>query len=147
MKDHYSRQILLEPPNSQLDVPPQEKQKKTSPTRQFTTLIIGWILRGGVILSASIILLGLLLLLSHPGGLSQQQYFPHTLRQVEIGLLTLQPQAVIALGLLLLIATPVATVSASVVSFALEHDRPYVVIALIVLATLITSFLLGKGGG
>lgn len=62
------------------------------------------------------------------------------------GLVGLHPQAFITLGLLLLIATPVMRVAVSVVAFAIEHDRLYVVITLVVLAILITSFILGKGG-
>ena len=110
--------------------------------------IIGWILRGGAILSAAIVLIGMLLLPLHPGDLSEArlQVFPHTLDQVWTGLLALQPQAVIAAGLLLLIATPVMTVTAAAVTFALERDWRYVVIALLVLAILITSFFIGKGG-
>ena len=46
---------------------------------------------------------------------------------------------IIQLGLLLLIATPVARVAFSVVAFALERDRLYVVITLIVLAVLLFS--------
>ena len=123
--------------------------KKASKAKDYTTLIIGWILRGGVILSATVILIGMLLMLLHPGGLFAYGLgtFPHTLDQVWLGLLTLRPQAVVALGLLLLIATPVITVTTSAVAFAIEHDRRYVVITLIVLAILLTSFLVGKGGG
>lgn len=100
-------------------------------------------------LSAAIILTGLLLLLVHPGGLSGHVpgSFPSTLDQVWSGILNLQPQGVIALGLLLLIATPVITVTASAVAFAVERDRRYVIISLIVLAILLTSLLIGKGGG
>jgi len=123
--------------------------KKSSKAKASTTIVIGWILRGGVTLSAAIILTGLLLLVFHPGGLSGHVpgIFPSTLEQVWSGILNLQPQAVIALGLLLLIATPVITVTASAVTFAVERDRRYVIISLIVLAILLTSLLIGKGGG
>jgi uncharacterized membrane protein len=121
--------------------------KKTSKAKASTTIVIGWILRGGVTLSTAIILTGLLLLF-HPGGLSGHVpgSFPSTLEQVWSGILNLQPQAVIALGLLLLIATPVITVTASAVAFAVERDRRYVIISLIVLAILLTSLFIGRGG-
>jgi uncharacterized membrane protein len=45
----------------------------------------------------------------------------------------------IQLGLLLLIATPVARVAFSVAAFAMQGDRLYVVVTLIVLAVLIYS--------
>jgi uncharacterized membrane protein len=111
--------------------------------------VIGWILQGGVLISAAVIGIGLLLLLLHAGQQSSQQVFvfPHTLRQVGSGLLVLQPQAFVALGLLLLIATPVVRVAASIIAFALEHDWRYVAITCVVLAVLLLSFLLGKGAG
>ena len=110
------------------------------------TNIIGWILQGGVILSAIFIIIGLLLLPTRPGGLSIQRLlnFPQTLDQIRQGLLILRPQAIIALGLLILIATPVVRVAASIISFALERDRTYVIITSIVLAILLFSiFFLG----
>jgi uncharacterized membrane protein len=48
-------------------------------------------------------------------------------------------RATIQLGLLLLIATPVARVIFSVAGFALERDRPYVLMTLLVLAILLFS--------
>ena len=104
-----------------------------------------------MILSTTIILVGVLFLLLQPGGLIAQRMdlgtFPHTLAQVWSGLLMLRPQAVIASGLLLLIATPVVTVITSAVAFAVERDRRFVVITLIVLAIMILSLLIGKSGG
>ncbi len=122
--------------------------RKLTQGEERTTFMIGWILRGGVIASAAITLLGLLPLLIPPGGLTDRRLetFPHTLSEVWMGLLGLHPQAIIALGLLLLIATPVVTVTASAIAFAIERDRRFVVIALLVLAILITSFLLGRNG-
>ena len=71
--------------------------------------------------------------------------FPHTIGTLWTGLLAWQPQAVITLGLLILIATPVLRVAVSVIAFWLEHDWRYVVITLIVLAILTVSFTLGRG--
>ncbi|MGD0007842.1 MAG: DUF1634 domain-containing protein [Terriglobia bacterium] len=53
--------------------------------------------------------------------------------------LALRGRGLIQLGLLLLIATPVARVAFSVVAFAMQRDRLYVVVALIVLAVLMYS--------
>ncbi len=111
-------------------------------------VVISWILQGGVLISAAVVCVGLLLLFLHPEQLSDQQFlvFPHSLGQIKDGLLQLQPQAFVALGLLLLVATPVMRVAISILAFALEHDRRYVVITCIVLAILLISFLSGKGG-
>ncbi len=109
------------------------------------TKVISWILQGGVLLSALCILLGVALLPTRSGGLSPERVlaFPQTLTQVWEGLLVLRPQAVITLGLLLLIATPVVRVAVSIGAFALEHDRRYVLITTIVLAILLFSLFLG----
>ncbi len=72
--------------------------------------------------------------------------FPRTLSWFMGGLAHLNGQAVIVLGLLLLIATPVARVAVSAVAFAKERDRTYVTITLVVLALLLVSFALGKAG-
>ena len=57
----------------------------------------------------------------------------------------MHPQSIIALGLLLLIATPILRVAVSIIAFALERDYRFVVITAIVLVILILSnFLLGN---
>lgn len=126
----------------------QPSRSPIPPQDPIMTTIIAWALQGGVIVSSLILVIGWLLLFSSPHQLSTHdlQTFPHTVAQVWAGLLTLQPQAVIALGLLLLIATPVIRVAVSLLAFAFEHDWLYVVITFLVLSILIISFLLGKGG-
>jgi uncharacterized membrane protein len=52
---------------------------------------------------------------------------------------SLRTRGIIQLGLVLLIATPVARVAFSVLAFALERDWLYVVVTLIVLGVLIYS--------
>ncbi len=127
-----------------------------------TETIIGWILRIGVTASAILIAAGVLLLfftgstgygaslgnlndLVHYGQATGSR-FPTTPGEVFAGLAGLRPYALIALGLLVLIATPVVRVAASVLLFWLERDTAYVCITLLVLCILILSFLLGKTG-
>lgn len=128
----------------------QEKMIKQEPAvsaklQNTVTNAIGWILQGGVLLSAFFILLGVVLLPLRPGGLSPERLlaFPQTLGQVWDGLLILHPQAIVTLGLLVLIATPVVRVMASIVAFAVERDRRFVVITAIVLLILLGSLFLG----
>jgi uncharacterized membrane protein len=111
----------------------------------------------GVGVSAATLTVGLLLLLATgrtgygegltPALLFEPQgsvAFPHTLDGVIRGALALRPFAVIELGVLLLIATPVFRVAASAVLFFLEGDRLYTVITLVVLGLLLASvFWLG----
>jgi uncharacterized membrane protein len=53
--------------------------------------------------------------------------------------LSFRGRGIIQLGLLLLIATPIARVALSVVAFAIQRDRLYLVVTLIVLAVLMYS--------
>ena len=53
----------------------------------------------------------------------------------------LQSRGMIQLGLLLLIATPVARVVFAVIGFYLERDRMYTIVSLIVLAVLVFSLM------
>ena len=125
----------------------QDDQNKSLHSKDYTSSIIGWVLQGGVMLSASIILIGLLMLPFYSKGFSVSGLlsFPQTFSQVWVGLLALQPQSIIALGLLVLIATPILRVAVSIIAFALERDYRFVVITALVLAILILSnFLLGN---
>ncbi len=58
---------------------------------------------------------------------------------IGTGLRELRPIAFAQAGLLVLVATPVVRVMASVVAFALERDRLYAAITLAVLAILLVS--------
>jgi uncharacterized membrane protein len=57
------------------------------------------------------------------------------------------PLAVLALGLVVLAATPVAALVGALVAFARAGDRDYAAIAAIVLAVLLVSFTLSGGLG
>ncbi|MBE3582432.1 MAG: DUF1634 domain-containing protein [Thermoanaerobacteraceae bacterium] len=106
--------------------------------------IISRSLRWGVVISAGFIALGLAWILitgstGYPPG-----YYPTTLSQVLRGALGAKPLAVIDVGLLILIATPIFRVAASLVAFLAGRDLPYVLISAYVLAMLLLSLLLGK---
>jgi uncharacterized membrane protein len=109
--------------------------------------MIGIVLQGGVVVSAAIIVAGVLLaLLKSDPASSQLHSFPQSVDQIWASLLELQPQAIITLGILLLIATPVLRVAISILAFWLERDMKFVLITCTVLLILIIGFLLGKGG-
>jgi uncharacterized membrane protein len=118
-------------------------------------LLISWLLLGGVILSMATVLLGMLLsFVHHPEYLTSAgdlhrltapgAAFPCTLADVARGVLAGRGQAVVAVGLLLLIATPILRVAVSMIGFLLLRDRTYTVISAIVLIALLISFLMGK---
>ena len=116
--------------------------------------IVGTLLKTGVLLSAAVVLSGGVWWLAEAGrNLPDYRTFhsePLDLRQV-LGLLKSlaqpRPQTVIQLGLLLLIATPVARVVLALVAFILERDRTYVAITLVVLGVLLYSLALPNGAG
>ncbi|MFY9728330.1 MAG: DUF1634 domain-containing protein [Bryobacteraceae bacterium] len=102
--------------------------------------IIANLLRGGVTLSAALAFSGGIWYLAESGrGIVHYGRFQAGVCGLR-GLARLPgPQALIFAGLLLLIATPVARVACSLVAFALERDRVYVVCTLLVLAVLLYS--------
>jgi uncharacterized membrane protein len=108
--------------------------------------IVGNLLRVGVWLAASVVALGgLIFLYRHGREITQYARFVGepseycTAAGILRGSVTLHGRNIIQLGLLLLIATPIARVAFSVVAFALERDKMYVVITLIVLTVLLFS--------
>jgi uncharacterized membrane protein len=121
-------------------------------------LLISGLLRTGVIVSLSVVIAGVLLsFLHHPDYVSSPSEllrltrpgaaFPHTLRDVASGLREWRGQAVIMIGLLLLMGTPVLRVAVSILMFFYERDWVFVAITSVVLLLLLTSFLLGRVGG
>jgi hypothetical protein len=71
---------------------------------------------------------------------------PHSLRDVIEGVRVWRGQAVVALGLIMLILTPVLRVVVSVIAFAIERDRVFIAVTSTVLAVLLLSFMLGRIG-
>jgi len=121
-------------------------------------LIISNILRGGVILSLLLIVSGTTLsfvhhsdYLSRPSDtkrlISSKTEFPHTLKETLAGVRQDRGQAVIVVGLLALIATPVIRVGVSIVAFVIEKDAIFVALTTLVFALLLLSFFLGKAEG
>lgn len=109
---------------------------------------IGNLLRAGVFFSALVVLAGAVIYLLHHGfDRTDYRVFrgePNQLRSVP-GILrdaySLNGRGLIQLGLLLLIATPVARVAFSIVGFAEEHDYLYVGFTCVVLLILLYSLV------
>jgi uncharacterized membrane protein len=110
--------------------------------------VIGNLLRSGVVLSALIVFVGAVIyLVRHGHSPTEYRVFrgePSDLRSIR-GIfrdaLALRGRGIIQLGLLFLIATPVARVAFSIFGFAEEKDRMYVIIASIVLLVLAYSLI------
>lgn len=110
--------------------------------------VVSGILRGGLLLAAFVAGAGGVLYLIHHAhdGVAYGAFSgePAPLRSIG-GVIRAsahgQAEAIIQLGLLLLIATPIARVALSLVGFLLERDRRYVAITTLVLAILLVSLL------
>lgn len=112
--------------------------------------IISTLLRSGVLISALVVLVGGIFYLIHYGSaLPDYRVFhgePADLRSISgivKGALSFHTRGMIQFGLLLLVATPVVRVGFSILAFALQRDRTYVIVTLIVL----TVLLYGLAGG
>jgi uncharacterized membrane protein len=119
---------------------------------QRVEAIVGNLLRLGVSLAAGVVLLGGVLYLLHHGSVAPDY---HVFRGEPTYLRGLggiwrdargfHSRGVIQLGLLLLIATPMARVAFSVFAFLRQRDWMYVVVTLIVLAVLVYSLATRHG--
>ncbi|WP_041856995.1 DUF1634 domain-containing protein [Candidatus Korobacter versatilis] len=110
--------------------------------------IVGVMLRTGVLLAAFVVFVGGVMYLHsaahQPRDFTEFHSVPEALKSIP-GVLhgtgVLDAQSIIQLGLLLLIATPIARVLFSVGAFALERDWLYVVLTFVVLGVLLFSLL------
>lgn len=104
--------------------------------------LIYLVLRGGILLSIALIVVGFLLGLADPSRLPQ---VPLALADLPSQLAHGTAAGFLGLGVIVMVLTPVARVFLSVLSYATEGDRTYVVVTLIVLSALLTGMVLGLG--
>lgn len=118
--------------------------------------VVGKVLRWGSLLSMAIILVGLagVAWYTHVAAGPQILLIPVVgsrdlntpaalLSRIQGG----DPTAIISLGLLVLIATPVLRVTSTVVYFFLRKDLTYLAVTSFVLLVLVAGFLLGSTAG
>jgi uncharacterized membrane protein len=121
------------------------------PSDHAVEQLVGRLLQIGVAVAGIVTAFGGLLLLAYHGH-EIPVYTPfrgepeeiRTLPGIVHGTMALDPRAIIQLGLVLLIATPILRVAFTWVAFALQRDRMYVAITTIVLAVLLYGLLYGK---
>lgn len=112
--------------------------------------IVGLLLQSGVVISGLVVLAGGILYLLRYGrspvhyeNFSAERELFRGFGVIGRGALHGDGRAIIGWGLLLLIATPVARVVFSIIGFAMERDRLYVIVTVIVLAVLMFSLFGG----
>jgi uncharacterized membrane protein len=115
--------------------------------------VVSVVLRTGVLIAGLIVLCGGIYFVARHGqehvnyrvfnGGAASGYRPG---EIVRGVLHMQGRSIIQLGILCLIATPIARVIVSLVGFALERDRTYVLVTALVLAILVYSLVFGAQG-
>ena len=112
--------------------------------------LMGRLLQTGVLLAASVVLGGGLLYVStHASARTNYRTFaaePIALRHPAAllkGIAHGDPLAIVAFGILLLVATPICRVISGVIAFAMERDRLYAAVSMVVLAVLLFGILRG----
>ncbi len=109
---------------------------------------MGRLLQVGVLLAATVVLLGGVMYLFAQRG-AQVNYRVFTAMPIQLrhpmtllrGIAHGDASAIVELGILLLVATPICRVIFAVIAFAIERDRLYVAISLTVLAVLLLGML------
>jgi uncharacterized membrane protein len=132
-----------------MTAPAQQPDAPSAPNDQDLDRLLGNLLRFGVLLSATVVLTGGIVYLAEHGGEPARIYDdfgaqPEYLRHVATVLrhaATSDGKAIIQLGILLLIGTPIARVVFSVFAFFVQRDYFYVGVTLIVLVVLLFSLL------
>ncbi|RKO69034.1 DUF1634 domain-containing protein [Sphingobacterium puteale] len=118
------------------------------------SLLVGQILRIGVILASSILAIGGIWYLVVHGQDSVPNYRDFigegksntTIHGIIIGVFNKNIPQIIQLGVLLLICTPIVRVIGSLFGFIIEKDKLYIIITLVVLTVIVGSILSGVKG-
>jgi len=132
-----------------------EANTETEERVRKVELLISNLLRTGVILSLALFFCGTAVSFAqHPEFFSGRSFFGpagaprspilRSLSAVGAGLAAFKGEAIVTLGILLLIATPVIRVGVSIFAFIYQRDRLYTLITATVFALLLVSFALGK---
>ena len=107
---------------------------------------VGNLLRAGVLVAAAVVLAGGAVYLWRNGGTvpDYRVFQAHPVYLGQLGAVVRDAfsgsgRGLVLIGLLLLVATPVARVAFTALAFGFERDRTYTLVALLVLALLLKS--------
>jgi len=116
-------------------------------------LLLSQVLRAGTVISISIVFLGgIIYMFRHGHAVPDYRVFkgnPDFVQHASgifYGITHIKGQAIIQLGIILLIATPILRVIFSAIGFVLERDYMYLGISLAVLGIIFISMLSGHAG-
>lgn len=112
--------------------------------------LIGRLLQIGVAISALVTVVGGALLLAQHGSVRPDHSVFHgepdyltSLGGILRGAVAMRSEAIVQLGLVLLIGTPVARVAFTLFAFVLQRDRTYIMITTLVLVLLLYGLVFG----
>jgi uncharacterized membrane protein len=139
---------------SEQQAKPSRAAAEPDATVRRVELAISNVLRGGVIVSLVLIVLGTCVTFArHPSYFSQPaelkqlitpgSHFPHDLQSLAKNLFESRGRGIVTLGLLVLIATPIMRVAISILAFIYQRDRIYTIITATVFCLLLLSLVLG----
>jgi uncharacterized membrane protein len=125
------------------------------PTIVFLESVISKLLRAGVMVSVALIVVGsVLTFVQNPTYLTSfdrprpvvpsDAKSPHAISIFTEGLSQYRGEAIVTLGLMVLLATPVARVCVSIAAFTYYRDRIYICLTVAVLCLLLLSLVLGS---
>lgn len=113
--------------------------------------MVGRLLQLGVMVAATVTIIGGILYLIQQGSTIPDyrvfvggSEFVTSLGGIARGIAQMRSESIVQLGLVLLIATPVARVACTLVAFILQRDRVYIVLTTVVLALLLYGLIFGK---
>jgi uncharacterized membrane protein len=116
-------------------------------------LLLSHVLRAGTIVSITIVFIGgVFFIYRHGHSISDYHKwngipgFIRTPSGIFHGIWALHGQAMIQLGIVLLIATPILRIAFSAIGFVLEKDYMYLGISLLVLGIIFFSMMSGHAG-
>jgi uncharacterized membrane protein len=123
---------------------------RRGPSDHVVEQLVGRLLQIGVGLSAAVVMIGGVLVMTRHGGeppaysrFSGEPASLTSLPGILQGALVGDARCITQLGLVILIATPIIRVAFTLVAFAFQRDRLYVLITSIVLAVLLYGFFSG----
>ena len=107
------------------------------------------VLLGGMILSTALFVIAIVRALLRPEFMPlTPEWIKQHYRWAAIveGIRTFDPTTIMLIATVLLILTPVARVLVSIYAFAVDHDRKFVMVTLVVLVVIILTVVLGLFG-
>ncbi|PWG80177.1 DUF1634 domain-containing protein [Pararcticibacter amylolyticus] len=122
-------------------------------TDRDVAALVGKLLRTGVVTASIVAFIGgVVYLTRHGAEVPDYKVFrgaPENLRHfpgILEGVMSFSGAAIIQLGVVILLATPIVRIFFSAIAFAIEKDYLYVVITLIVLGIIVFGMVGGLGG-